>query len=37
MFIKNCWYVAAWDYELSGDSLMARKIAGAPVLGPTRA
>jgi hypothetical protein len=24
MFLKNCWYVAAWDYELIDRKLLAR-------------
>lgn len=30
MFIKNCWYCAGWDYELSQgkDALLSRRIAG---------
>ena len=32
MFIKNTWYVAAWDHEVTADGLFARTIAGTPVL-----
>ncbi|MBT9598590.1 MAG: aromatic ring-hydroxylating dioxygenase subunit alpha [Vitreoscilla sp.] len=32
MFIRNCWYVAAWEHELLGDTLMARTILGESVL-----
>ena len=32
MFIRNCWYVAAWDHELLGDTLLARTIIGEPLL-----
>ncbi len=34
MFIKNCWYCAGWDYELSQgkDALLARRIAGEPLV-----
>lgn len=32
MFLKNCWYVAAWDHEILGDTLLARTILGQPVL-----
>lgn len=28
MFLKNCWYVAAWDHEVLGDTLLQRTIAG---------
>ena len=30
-FLLNCWYVAAWDYELA-DAPISRKIAGLSVL-----
>ena len=32
MFIKNCWYVAAWGSELSDTGLVARMIAGEPLV-----
>ncbi|CAB3947369.1 Toluene-4-sulfonate monooxygenase system iron-sulfur subunit TsaM1 [Achromobacter insolitus] len=32
MFIKNTWYVAAWDHEVSADGLFSRTITGVPVL-----
>lgn len=32
MFIKNTWYVAAWDKEVTTDGLFARTIIGMPVL-----
>ena len=32
MFLKNCWYVAAWDHEVLADTLLARTILGQPVL-----
>ncbi len=31
MFMRDCWYVAAWDYELE-DGLLARTILGEPVV-----
>ncbi len=31
MFIRNAWYVAAWDHEL-GDTPLARTILGDPVV-----
>ncbi len=31
MFLKNCWYVAAWDHEIS-DGLLARTILDRPVV-----
>lgn len=34
MFLKNFWYCAGWDYELSQgrDALLTRRIAGVPVV-----
>ncbi|HVL57702.1 MAG TPA: aromatic ring-hydroxylating dioxygenase subunit alpha [Burkholderiaceae bacterium] len=32
MFLKNCWYVAAWDYELNDGKLLERTILEQPVL-----
>ncbi len=36
MFLKNCWYVAAWDHELGdhelGDAPLARTILDEPVV-----
>lgn len=32
MFLKNCWYVAAWDHEVLADTLLARSIIGESVL-----
>lgn len=31
MFLKNCWYVAAWDHEIA-DGLLARTILNQPVV-----
>jgi vanillate O-demethylase monooxygenase subunit len=31
MFLRNCWYVAAWNYEIA-DGLVARTILGEPVV-----
>ena len=28
MFLKNCWYVAAWDHEVLADTLLQRTIIG---------
>ena len=37
MFVRNCWYVAAWSHEVGGDTLLARRIIGdALVLFRTR-
>ncbi len=32
MFIRNCWYVAAWNHELSAETLLARSILGEPIV-----
>ena len=32
MFLKNCWYVAAWDYELIDGKMLARTLLGEHVL-----
>jgi vanillate O-demethylase monooxygenase subunit len=32
MFLANTWYVAAWDHELAGGTLLARTILEKPVL-----
>jgi phenylpropionate dioxygenase-like ring-hydroxylating dioxygenase large terminal subunit len=32
MFIKNTWYVAAWDKEITKDGLFARTIIGTPLV-----
>lgn len=26
MYLRNCWYVAAWDHEILGDTLLARTL-----------
>jgi len=31
MFVRDCWYVAAWSHEVAGDSLLARTMLGEPV------
>jgi vanillate O-demethylase monooxygenase subunit len=31
-FLKNTWYVAAWSHEISAEGMLARTIAGTPVL-----
>jgi len=31
-FLKNCWYVAAWDYELIDRKLLARTILEQPLV-----
>lgn len=32
MFLRNCWYVAAWDHEVLGDNLLHRTLLGESVL-----
>ena len=32
MFIRNCWYVIAWDHEVPADALFARTVVDQPVL-----
>ncbi|RDK05603.1 aromatic ring-hydroxylating dioxygenase subunit alpha [Cupriavidus lacunae] len=32
MFVKNTWYVAAWDNEVTESNLFSRTITGIPVL-----
>ena len=32
MFIRNCWYVAAWAHELDGDALLPRTLLDEPLL-----
>ena len=32
MFLRNCWYVAAWDYELIDGKLLRRTLLGEHVL-----
>ena len=32
MFLKNCWYVAAWDHELIDGKLLARRLLQERVL-----
>jgi phenylpropionate dioxygenase-like ring-hydroxylating dioxygenase large terminal subunit len=32
MFIRNCWYVIAWDHEIGADTLFSRIVLGEPVL-----
>ncbi len=32
MFIKNCWYVAAWDVEVPQDAMFPRTLLNEPVL-----
>jgi phenylpropionate dioxygenase-like ring-hydroxylating dioxygenase large terminal subunit len=32
MFIRNCWYVIAWDFEIGADALFSRIVLGEPIL-----
>lgn len=32
MFLKNCWYVAAWSHELPADGMLSRRILDEPLL-----
>ena len=32
MFMNDCWYVAAWDHEVSTGGLFARTICGKPLV-----
>lgn len=32
MFIRNCWYVAAWDMEVPQEGLFSRTLLNEPVL-----
>ncbi len=31
-FLRNAWYVAAWDHEIPADGLFARTVIGEPLL-----
>ncbi len=32
MFLKNCWYVAAWTHELSDEAVHARRVLDEPLI-----
>ena len=32
MYVRDCWYVAAWDYELKAAELVSRTIINEPVV-----
>jgi vanillate O-demethylase monooxygenase subunit len=32
MYVRNCWYVAGWDYELKPGELISRTIINEPVV-----
>ena len=31
MFVRNCWYVAAWDYQVTDDGIFAISILNEPI------
>ena len=31
-FIRNCWYVVAWEHEIAADALFSRTVIGEPLL-----
>lgn len=32
MFVRNCWYVIAWDHEIAADALFSRTVLNEPIL-----
>ncbi len=32
MFVRNCWYVIAWDHEVPDDALFARTVLGEAIV-----
>lgn len=32
MWVRNCWYVIAWDHEISDDALFTRTVLDEPIL-----
>jgi vanillate O-demethylase monooxygenase subunit len=32
MFVRNCWYVIAWDHEVPEDGLFSRTVLGEAIL-----
>ncbi len=32
MFLRSCWYVIAWDYEIPADGLFTRTVLNEPIL-----
>jgi phenylpropionate dioxygenase-like ring-hydroxylating dioxygenase large terminal subunit len=32
MFLRNAWYVAAWDYEVLADTILERLILGQSLI-----
>jgi phenylpropionate dioxygenase-like ring-hydroxylating dioxygenase large terminal subunit len=32
MFVRNCWYATAWDYEIAPEAVFSRTIADEPLV-----
>ena len=32
MWLRNCWYVIAWEHEIPADGFLARTVLGEPIL-----
>ena len=32
MWLKNCWYVIAWEHEIDEDALFTRRVLNEPIL-----
>ena len=32
MFLRNCWYVVAWEHELSAVEMLTRRVLDEPIL-----
>lgn len=32
MWVRDCWYVIAWEHEIPGDGFLARTVLGEPIL-----
>src|SRR5262245_43398318 len=32
MFVRNCWYVIAWDHDITADALFSRRVLNEPIL-----
>jgi phenylpropionate dioxygenase-like ring-hydroxylating dioxygenase large terminal subunit len=32
MFVRNCWYVIAWEHEVTSDTIFSRTVLGEPIL-----
>ena len=31
-FIRNAWYVVAWDHEVLGDTVLSRRVLDEPLI-----